>query len=65
MSVIGLDLVTMDGDVVYANPTENADLYWAARGSGPGFLVVTRCICGSIASAVMGVAYQHHPMENS
>ncbi len=42
-SVIGLDLVTVDGDIVHASPTENADLYWAARGSGPGFFcVVTR-----------------------
>ena len=43
MSVIGLDLVTADGDIVHASPAENADLYWAARGSGPGFFcVVTR-----------------------
>ena len=43
MSVIGLDLVTADGDVVFASPEENADLYWAARGAGPGFFcVVTR-----------------------
>ena len=42
-SVIGLDLVTPDGDVVYADAHENADLYWAARGAGPGFFcVVTR-----------------------
>jgi FAD/FMN-containing dehydrogenase len=43
MSVIGLDLVTIDGDLVHASPTENPDLYWAARGAGPGFFcVVTR-----------------------
>lgn len=43
MSVVALDLVTADGDIVHASPEENADLYWAARGSGPGFFcVVTR-----------------------
>lgn len=65
MSVIGLDLVTMDGDVVHASPTENADLYWAARGSGPGFFaVVTRFHLRVYPRPrVMGVAYQHHPME--
>lgn len=43
MSVVGLDVVTADGQVVHASPEENADLYWAARGSGPGFFgVVTR-----------------------
>lgn len=42
-SVLGLDIVTADGDIVHASETENPDLYWAARGSGPGFFgVVTR-----------------------
>ncbi|MFN8354271.1 MAG: FAD-dependent oxidoreductase [Spirosomataceae bacterium] len=39
-SVIGLDIVTADGKYVHANETENADLYWAARGSGGGFFGV-------------------------
>lgn len=39
-SVIGLDLVLANGDLVHASETENADLYWAARGSGPGFFAV-------------------------
>lgn len=42
-SVLGLDIVTADGDIVHASESENADLYWAARGAGPGFFgVVTR-----------------------
>jgi FAD/FMN-containing dehydrogenase len=39
-SVIGLDVVTADGALVHASPEQNADLYWAARGSGPGFFGV-------------------------
>jgi FAD/FMN-containing dehydrogenase len=39
-SVIGLDIVTADGEFVHASPSENADLYWAARGSGGGFFGV-------------------------
>ncbi|MFZ2466878.1 MAG: FAD-binding oxidoreductase [Parvibaculum sedimenti] len=39
-SVIGLDIVLADGSLVHASETENADLYWAARGSGPGFFGV-------------------------
>lgn len=43
MSVEAVDVVTADGDLVRASPEENADLYWAARGAGPGFFgVVTR-----------------------
>jgi FAD/FMN-containing dehydrogenase len=42
-SIVALDVVTAAGELVRADATTNADLYWAARGSGPGFPgVVTR-----------------------
>jgi FAD/FMN-containing dehydrogenase len=42
-SVVGLDVVTAAGELVRADPDQNQDLYWAARGAGPGFPgVVTR-----------------------
>lgn len=42
-SIIGMDIVTADCELVHASESENADLFWAARGSGPGFFgVVTR-----------------------
>ena len=41
--VVAVDVVTADGELVRADATQNADLYWAARGAGPGFPgVVTR-----------------------
>lgn len=39
-SVLAVDVVTARGDLVHANEQENADLYWAARGAGPGFFGV-------------------------
>jgi FAD/FMN-containing dehydrogenase len=39
-SILGMDIITADGELVHANETENADLFWAARGSGPGFFGV-------------------------
>jgi FAD/FMN-containing dehydrogenase len=36
-----LELVTADGEVVMASPETNADLYWAVRGGGGNFGVVT------------------------
>ncbi|MGB8386396.1 FAD-binding oxidoreductase [Mycobacterium sp.] len=43
MSVTGVEVVTADGDLVYADSTHHPDLFWAARGAGPGFFgVVTR-----------------------
>ncbi|MEO0411057.1 MAG: FAD-binding oxidoreductase [Pseudomonadota bacterium] len=35
--VLSMDIVVASGELVRAAPDENADLYWAARGSGPGF----------------------------
>ena len=40
---MAIDVVTADGELVRASEDENADLFWAARGAGPGFFgVVTR-----------------------
>jgi FAD/FMN-containing dehydrogenase len=39
-SILGMDIVTADGELVHASERENADLFWAARGSGPGFFGV-------------------------
>lgn len=42
-SVVALDYVDGDGELRHASADENADVYWAARGAGPGFFgVVTR-----------------------
>lgn len=35
-SIVGLDAVAADGREVYCSEAENADLFWAARGAGPG-----------------------------
>lgn len=42
-SVIGLDIVTAEGELVHASEAENTDLFWAARGSGGGFFGVVVC----------------------
>jgi FAD/FMN-containing dehydrogenase len=39
-SVLGLEVVTAEGDTLYCDPEHHPDLYWAARGSGPGFFGV-------------------------
>jgi hypothetical protein len=40
-NVEGFTLVTADGSIVRANARENADLFWALRGGGGNFGVVT------------------------
>ncbi|GAB3616130.1 FAD-binding oxidoreductase [Okibacterium endophyticum] len=39
-SVVGLDVVTADGQLIRVDAEHHADLYWAARGSGPSFPAV-------------------------
>ncbi len=42
-NVTAIDVVTADGELLHADEDTNADLFWAARGAGPGFFaVVTR-----------------------
>jgi FAD/FMN-containing dehydrogenase len=39
-SIESMDVVTASGELVRCSETEHADLFWAARGSGPGFFGV-------------------------
>ena len=41
-SLLSADLVTADGELVHASADENPDLFWALRGGGGNFGVVTQ-----------------------
>ena len=41
VSLLSVDIVTADGQLRRASPTENEDLFWAVRGAGSNFGVVT------------------------
>ena len=42
--LIEVEMVTASGEVVRASRDENADLFWAVRGGGGNFGVVTECV---------------------
>jgi hypothetical protein len=41
-SLLSVEMVTADGDIVVANEFENPDLFWALRGGGGNFGIVTQ-----------------------
>jgi FAD/FMN-containing dehydrogenase len=60
LSVEAVEFVTADGKLVKASATEHPDLYWAARGCGPGmFAVATRfhLKCFPLPKAIMASTY--------
>ncbi|HWV50871.1 MAG TPA: BBE domain-containing protein, partial [Microbacterium sp.] len=53
--LVGAQVVTATGDVVEASASENADLFWALRGGGGNFGIVTRF--DFAAHRIDGIAY--------
>jgi FAD/FMN-containing dehydrogenase len=50
-SIVGLDVVTADGEILTATAEQNPDLFWAMRGAGANFGVAT------------SLEFQLHPIE--
>jgi FAD/FMN-containing dehydrogenase len=50
-NLLSVDIVTASGELLHANARENADLFWAVRGGGGNFGVVT------------SFEYQLHPFD--
>src|SRR6201990_611252 len=64
-SVLGLEVVTAEGDTLYCDPEHHPDLYWAARGSGPGFFGVVTSFTLRLyrRPAVLGTCLYMYPVD--
>ncbi len=64
-SVLGLEVVTADGELIYCDAENHPDLYWAARGSGPGFFGVVTSFTLRIypRPPVWGTCLYMYPIE--
>jgi FAD/FMN-containing dehydrogenase len=64
-SVIGLDVITADGEQVHCDEDNHPDLYWAARGAGPGFFGVVTSFYLKLypRPAVCGTSVYAYPFE--
>ena len=64
-SVLGLEVITADGERIYCDPESHPDLYWAARGSGPGFFGVVTSFKLRVhpRPAVWGTCLYMYPIE--
>jgi FAD/FMN-containing dehydrogenase len=64
-SVLGLEVVTADGEKVYCDAENHPDLYWAARGSGPGFFGVVTSFTLRVhpRPAIWGTCLYMYPID--
>ena len=64
-SVMAIDYVDADGELRHASEAENAEMLWAARGSGPGFFgVAVRSTCGfTVKPGFIGMPLIQYPVD--
>jgi FAD/FMN-containing dehydrogenase len=64
-SVRAIDVVTAAGELVRADAEHHPELYWAARGSGPGFFGVVTCFHVELQPRpkVMATGVHSYPIE--
>lgn len=63
-SLVGAEIVTYDGATLYARHDQNEDLFWAIRGGGGNFGVVTRFDFAAKPIGNVYAGFIRYPFEN-
>jgi FAD/FMN-containing dehydrogenase len=64
-SLLGVDLVTAAGEQLSASADENPDLFWAVRGGGGNFGVVTSFTFALHELSTLGILASFHPLDEA
>lgn len=64
-SVIGLDVITAEGEKLYIDADHHPDLFWSARGAGPGFFAVVTAFHLKVypKPAICGMSLYAYPFD--
>ncbi len=64
-ALLGAEVVLADGTIVQASPDEHPDLFWALRGGGGNFGVVTEFEFRAHALSVLPILATFHPLDRA
>jgi FAD/FMN-containing dehydrogenase len=64
-SLLAAEVVTADGELLRASEAEHADLFWALRGGGGNFGVVTEFEFALHEISELGILAMFHPLEDA
>ncbi|KAL6249922.1 hypothetical protein RBB50_002223 [Rhinocladiella similis] len=62
-SILAMDLVTADGEILHASSSQNSEYFWAARGSGCGFFAVVTRFYVQLHPTPPGIMMTRHVFE--
>ncbi|KAL4804248.1 hypothetical protein BDV18DRAFT_162011 [Aspergillus unguis] len=64
MGVVDYEVVLADSSIIHANKSENPDLFWALKGGGPNFGIVTKITMSTLTNRIWSAARIYSSTQN-